>query len=309
VAELKEHITAYGIKKFIFITESIPPAFARRMSKLIISKNLEINWISFAMVDRRFDRELLGLMAKAGCDHLVIGLETMNTRLLKLVHKSADREENIRFLRDARDAGMKLRINLIPDLPSATYKEAIAALEDIKQLEDCFESVLAFPFEATRSSNVGQSPETFGLIPRESSGTGIAQYALNHLGSNDPAMTATQRAEIHRIYQAYEDEINRRKKNSGGIAIRSTEPAETCVRLRVRGEFLDIVRDGDRLICYDMRSIERLDLTAGCQDLLLAYSDGRAFDRPELSGNGITVSELELNELIGKGILVSGETI
>ena len=68
------------------------------------------------MVDRRFDAELLQLMAASGCDCLVVGLESMVTRVLQRVHKSADREENIRFLRQAHAAGIELAVNLIPDL-------------------------------------------------------------------------------------------------------------------------------------------------------------------------------------------------
>ena len=59
----------------------------------------------FAMVDRRFDRELSSQMGRSGCERLIIGMETMVTRALKTVHKSAQREENIRFLREASAPG------------------------------------------------------------------------------------------------------------------------------------------------------------------------------------------------------------
>src|SRR6266571_3605499 len=103
VDEIEWLIDQSGIRRFRFITESIPPAFARRACRLLLNRGIHLRWHSFAMVDRRFDRDLLALMVEAGCDHLTIGLETMNARVLKLVHKSADREENLRFLRDARE--------------------------------------------------------------------------------------------------------------------------------------------------------------------------------------------------------------
>lgn len=129
------------------------------MSQLIIDRGIDITWDSFAMVDRRFDRELLELMVRAGCRYLVIGMEAMTTRVLNLVHKSADREENQRFLREAREAGMKLSVNLIPDLPSTTYQEALDSLADVEALADTLDFVAVFPFEPTRSSNIGRTPD------------------------------------------------------------------------------------------------------------------------------------------------------
>lgn len=209
VAEIEHQVKEYGVTNFTFITESIPPAFARRMSNLIIERGLKINWLSFAMVDRRFDRSLLELMGRSGCRALVIGMETMVTRVLKLVHKSADREENIRFLKDGKAAGVKMRINLIPDLPSTTYEEALASLADLRGLAEYIWGVGVFPFEPTRSSNVGRNPGRFGLLPlADANDTGLNEYALNHLQSTDPAMTDAQRAEIYDRYHEFRQWIN-----------------------------------------------------------------------------------------------------
>lgn len=211
VNEIEQLLQLTGVKRFLFITESIPPAFARKTCRLLLDRGLQIKWRSFAMVDRRFDRELLALMVAGGCEFLAVGLESMNTRVLKLVHKSADRGDNIRFLRDARDVGMRLRINLIPDLPSTTYEEALRALADIEELAECFEGVNVFPFEPTRSSNVGRHPEQFGLVPTVPSAfEGLTQYALNHLHSIDPGMADDQREEIHRRYDEFAGAIRRR---------------------------------------------------------------------------------------------------
>lgn len=303
VEELEELVRAYGVDKFIFITESIPPAFSRRMSELILGRGLKITWVSFAMVDRRFDRDLLALMAQAGCDHLVIGLETMTTRVLKLVHKSADREENIRFLRDARSAGLKLRINLIPDLPSTTYDEALTTLAEIKELEDCFDAVAVFPFEPTRSSTIGLRPDTFGLIPLTGadSGTGIAQYSLNHLDSVDPAMTPTQRLQIHKLYQSYEEELGHRRRGSDTGSVNDLKPPDL---LRVCSEFLDVLVDEDLFVCFDLRLMERLELTETAQAIVASHVDGHPFALPEAGAEGGAVDDEEIRELLRMGVLV-----
>src|SRR5262249_43364503 len=174
---------------------------------------------------------------EAGCDHLIVGLETMNTRVLKLVHKSADREENLRFLRDARDVGMRLTVNLIADLPSTTYEEAEESLVEIRAMSDCIENVSVFPFDPTRSSKVGRSRERFGLIEAPASGSvGTAQYGLNHYDSIDRAMTPAQRVKFHRQYRAFEAEIQRRNaaRQSADIRLDISRP------VRIPVEELDI---------------------------------------------------------------------
>ena len=271
VARLSEE---FGISRFSFITESIPPAFARRMSKLFLEREIKVTWSSFAMVDRRFDREVLDLMVQAGCEFLVIGLETTVTRVLNLVHKSSNREENIRFLKDAHRVGMRLRINLIPDLPSTTYDESLRALEDISELAECVESVSVFPFEATRSSNVGRAPERFGLTTIEESRTvGQAQYALNHLHNRDLAMTPQQRAEIHERYREFSRQVDLRTKkhqNFSGIIT-----SEMLVRVPV--DELDVLDLGDQIICTQMSTRQRLIIPPAASPVIRTHLDGQPF--------------------------------
>lgn len=305
VDELEHLVSEYGVTRFIFITESIPPAFARKMSSLLIERGLRISWYSFAMVDRRFDRGLLELMVQAGCDHLVIGMETTNTRVLKLVHKSADREENFRFLRDARAAGMRLRVNLIPDLPSTTYAEAVSALDDLHDLADCFDGVAVFPFEPTRSSNVGRTPERFGLLPLAGGAdTGMAQYALNHLQSTDPAMTPAERADVHARYRAFQRQVNTRD----GATPAQSRPAAGTARVRVPIEHLDVHLDGDRMICHHMGTLSRVMLPPVAARVLAPHLDGSAFTQASVAEwSDPIAAEVLITHLTEIGVLASAD--
>lgn len=206
-------IRTTGTRRYRVITESIPPAFARRFAQLLCERDLKIHWSSFIMVDRRFDVDLLRQMADSGCEYLVVGLESMVTRALALVHKSADRAENIRFLHAARDAGIRLSVNLIPNLPSTTRDEALTGLADLADLADCIDHIKIFEFEPTRSSRVGRSPTSFGLVPHDHvKRRGHAQLALNTLPAEDTAMTDAQLSEVLRAYRAFARRINNRER-------------------------------------------------------------------------------------------------
>lgn len=217
--DIEQLIARTGRRRFRIITESIPPAFARRFSQLLLERELDVSWNSFVMVDRRFDAELLRQMARSGCEYLVVGLESMVTRVLSVVHKSADREENIRFLTEARDAGIRLSINLIPDLPTTTKDEAEQSLRDVAALADCFENVKVFPFEPTRSSRIGRSPSSFGfVVSDEAVRASHAQFLFNTLQVDDPAMSPDERAEVHRTYAAFAVQMNARSHWAGELA-------------------------------------------------------------------------------------------
>jgi len=301
MAELEHQVRSHGVRRFELITESIPPAFARRFSQAVIDSGLDIVWNSFAMVDRRFDAELLELMVRSGCEYLVIGMETTNTRVLKLVHKSADREENLRFIREAHRAGMKLRINLIPDLPSTTLEEAMESLRDVTELADCVESFTVFPFEATRSSEVGRNPERFGLVVSDGD-TGLAnqaQYALNHLGNLDPAMTDEQRRGVHRAYQdfAVQHGSGHMRRTGAEFLARLPDPDES---FRLGVEHLDVLPYGDELVVTHILRRERTVLPAAVASGLGPWLDGSPLTRKDLAElYGEDGARLVVEQLVG----------
>jgi hypothetical protein len=280
LAEIEDLISRYGIRQFTFITESIPPAFARRLSMLIIDRGIDISWDSFAMVDRRFDRDLLALMVRAGCGHLVIGMETMTTRVLKLVSKSADREENLRFLREAHAAGMKLTVNLIPDLPTTGYSEALASLADLTEMANCLDSVSVFPFEPTRSSNIGRAPGRFGLIPiADISEESQAQYTLNHMASLDPAMTTVERTDVYKRFRAFARRIHLANKAANGEdpALPLATDIDSNTRVRLALEDVDLFDSEDKIVCTHIVSRELIEIPAAAAEILRPYFGGDEF--------------------------------
>lgn len=211
LAEIEHQMTLHGVRDFSLVTESIPPGFARRFADLVIQRGLKIRWGSFCMVDRRFTPELLARMAEAGCDSLVVGLETLVDRILRHVDKQATRAESFRFIGDAYAAGIELNINLIPDLPTTTRMEAMAALDDLESIATKIGHVTIFPFEATVSSRIGRSPEAFGLIVRErGAGSGQAQFSANHLEIKDEAMNPEVRQEVIAAYREFAKRVNAR---------------------------------------------------------------------------------------------------
>lgn len=212
LADLHHLLNVHGVSDIRIVTEAIPPGFARRFARAVLDESIDLSWTSFAMVDERFDRPLFEMLRESGCRYLVVGMESMITRVLRFVDKHATQEMNLAFLRDARIAGLPLVINMIPDLPTTTYDEALQSLELFRREAEGVVHFSVFPFEATKSSAIGRDPGRFGLVVEgEMSGDGQAQYRDNSLRVRDDAMSDDQRADVHQRYQAFAEQHNARR--------------------------------------------------------------------------------------------------
>lgn len=303
VAEMVSLYDTTGVAAFTLITESIPPAFASRFADLLIQQGSPFRWDSFAMVDRRFTGDLMRRVVDAGCDTLVIGMETVITRVLALVSKSADRDENIRFLNDARDAGLPLTVNLIPDLPSTTYAEAMEALAILADLADCFNAVSVYPFEATRSSRVGRQPEKYGFVRTDgrSGAPGQAQFELNRLSWVDPAMTPDERSTVHDSYRTFADTVNARQ---AGLLSAQRGTCDLAGPLRLPTEDMSVEHVDGSVRLFDPVTRRMLRFDSAQADRLPDVLAGHPFSVSSLSGRvGTNAGRKLVEQLHSLGLL------
>lgn len=193
----------HKISRFTLVTEALPPSFARKFSSEILDRRLQLGWMSFVMAHEGFDKPLFEHMKEAGCYYLVVGLESLSDGALDNVSKYAGREENVRFISEALEAEISIHINLIPNLPGTTYKDALEAYPHYLSWKKQGATFSVFPFEATASSKIGQNPEAFGL-ERELGPTpvaGQASFSENHVEVTDPAMSATEQSAVLDLYR------------------------------------------------------------------------------------------------------------
>lgn len=268
VDEVEFLINKHDIRRFSLITEAITPSFALRFSKLILERGIQISWSSFAMVDKHFTQEHFKLMASSGCDHLVIGLETMNDRVLKLVDKFENSIVNESFLKLAFDSGVALKINLIPDLPTTNYQEAMESLERLKAIGHYFHSVAIFPFEATMSSKIGRNPDKYGIKIRDITGLeGQASYAENHLVILDDGMTDEERKTVIRAYKDFSDVINSSAISESTIQNNKPNSSQDTYFKIAESDF-DAYESDDRVTLFNWKTRKKWDAPLGILSIL-----------------------------------------
>jgi DNA repair photolyase len=304
IDEMEYQQKKHNVNRFSVITEAIPPAFAEKISRTILQRKMDVTWQSFAIADRRFTPETLTLMAQAGCEFLAVGLESMTSRVLALMHKAATGEENAEFLRATKKAGLKIKINLIPNLPTTTLQEAMESLEQVTNNKDCISYVSCFPFEVTRSSRVGREPERFGLQRLESKATsGQAQFSINHLEVADPAMSWDEKKKVLAAYQDFAASFN---TTPGGV-----EPDNgysltlESARFILADDSLDLIETDEGVQCYNWVTRTRFQMPAGWERMIETMRASQTFRWNDFCGwfPDDASAEFYFNKLLEKGIV------
>ena len=77
-----------GIRQFYFVdnTFNLPPSYAKKICRNLVDHDLNIRWWSI-LNPKQVDKELVGLMAEAGCEQVSIGFESGSERILKNMNK------------------------------------------------------------------------------------------------------------------------------------------------------------------------------------------------------------------------------
>jgi radical SAM superfamily enzyme YgiQ (UPF0313 family) len=77
-----------GCRKFFFVdnTFNLPPAYAKKICRSIMKRNLDIGW-SCILYPKNVDEDLIELMATSGCRHVSLGFESGSDQILKNLNK------------------------------------------------------------------------------------------------------------------------------------------------------------------------------------------------------------------------------
>jgi radical SAM superfamily enzyme YgiQ (UPF0313 family) len=77
-----------GVHQFYFVdnTFNLPPSYAKEICRKLIERDLGIRWWSI-LYPKHVDKELVGLMARAGCEQVSMGFESGSERILKNMNK------------------------------------------------------------------------------------------------------------------------------------------------------------------------------------------------------------------------------
>ncbi len=107
--------------------------FTKEVCELLVERNLPIKWGGNARLDKFLTRELLDLMAKAGCHYLSFGLESGSNKVLKLMRKGIRAESAAQVLKDTYEAGIIANVNILVGFPGEEEEDFQDTLDFLEQ--------------------------------------------------------------------------------------------------------------------------------------------------------------------------------
>jgi len=146
ILELQILKNQYGFDSFMFVDDTMSINRPRFREILKGVKELNIKWRSYGRVNV-LNREDLELMAESGCLEVAIGVESGSQKILDLIRKGTNVQENIKFAHMCREIGIKCNAMLIVGLPGETRETIRKTQEWMEQARpEAFGYNIFFPF-------------------------------------------------------------------------------------------------------------------------------------------------------------------
>ena len=163
VQEISQYLT-WGFRHYNFYSAvfTSPPAHCRKILEWLISRDLGVTFSCQARIsDLQRNPDLIGLLAKAGCVHMSVGIESADPSLLQRMGKTMDGSRVHEILRLVQDAGITVCPNLFIGFPGET-NDTIDATYDFVRTGN-FPTLYLSSFVVERASEVFRRRDHYGL--------------------------------------------------------------------------------------------------------------------------------------------------
>jgi anaerobic magnesium-protoporphyrin IX monomethyl ester cyclase len=161
IDDLRTFEKMYGATKIFFVDELLVPKQHVEIARRIAQEELRTRWYCHARVEKQFTKENLEILAKGGVALLHVGMESANTRVLKLMKKGYDRERVVRFLEDISQLPITLHLNTIWGYPGEQPDEYLETLETAWEFVKSGDYVHLYPFGFLDGAPISQDPGPF----------------------------------------------------------------------------------------------------------------------------------------------------
>jgi len=123
---------AHGTRFFHFTDDELAVELGTRISDEILRRNLDIRWLTYARLEKRFDAAVLSKWYKAGVRVMEWGLESASQRVLDLMDKDVKVEHIQPVLEDAARAGILNKLFCFHDYPGETIEDLAITLDFLR---------------------------------------------------------------------------------------------------------------------------------------------------------------------------------
>lgn len=152
---------------FILISDAVPPKWYLKLAKLANADGFPLRTYSYMINNKALNEEFFQEISKACVRHFTFGTESTSDRVLRLMNKQATQKIIIDNLKLAKKYGVDVQINLIPNYPTTTYKEALGAYKILNLFQDTLSGISVFKFYLSANTSMFKNPSEFSLEIQE----------------------------------------------------------------------------------------------------------------------------------------------
>lgn len=165
IKQIKMLVDRYSLRKIVFVDNSIPSLYLKRLSKGLIKEKIKLNWQCFGIIpDRKFLTDSTPkLMEKSGCSGVRFGVESMAPRVLKSMNKKHTPQEVIETLKAFANTKIDVIINVMFGFPTETEQEALMTLNFLKKYKKCCKNICIQHYCLEEGTEVFNKPKKFGI--------------------------------------------------------------------------------------------------------------------------------------------------
>ena len=135
-----------------------------RLCDLLIKKRVGVRWGGNCRVDKRVNRDLLKKMRRAGCEYLILGLESASNRVLGMMRKGFTIEEASNFIRECAKSGISIVANWIVGFPGETEEDFMETAHFISKYRKFISRNTFSTLTINQFSYLAKHKDEFGIV-------------------------------------------------------------------------------------------------------------------------------------------------
>lgn len=138
IEEMEYQIQKHGVQRFWFVDSLVNGNLKSfvRLVDLMIEKDLNIKWNSYARCDGRMDKEFIQKIVKSGCSCLSYGVESGSQKVLLDMRKKIEIWEIENNLNDGAAAGLFNHVNWVIGFPTEEPIDFLHSLQLLYNLKN-----------------------------------------------------------------------------------------------------------------------------------------------------------------------------
>ncbi len=163
VEDIKLLSEKHQCRYFRIVDDALSPKRCGDLSTEILKTGINIRWRCMARMEKAFTGNLCNLMAKAGCNQVLFGLESCSQRVLNLMNKGIRVDDVKSILKHFKEAGIKTHLSFMIGFPTETREEADKTKQFIVENKDLYSTKYVQTFILEAGTELDRTPEKFGI--------------------------------------------------------------------------------------------------------------------------------------------------